>query len=76
MIIEKGGAQVFVMHRDSVAERRFIELGPEFGNNVIVERGIVPGEQIVTEGYHKLTPGIKVRVAKAAAELQEDDKDQ
>ena len=76
LIIEKGGAHVFVRRRDSVAERRFIELGPEFGNNVIVERGIVPGEQIVTEGYHKLTPGIKVRVAKAAAELQEDDKDQ
>lgn len=72
LIIEKGGAHVFVMRRDSVAERRFIELGPEFGNNVIVERGIVPGEQIVTEGYHKLTPGVKVRVAKAASDVQED----
>jgi len=37
-----------------------------------VERGIVPGERIVTEGYHKLTPGIKVRVAKAASDVQED----
>ena len=49
--------------RDSIAERRFIELGPEFGNNVVVERGIIPGEMIVTEGYHKLTPGIRIRVA-------------
>ncbi len=61
LIIEKGGAYVFVMRRDSIAERRFIELGPEFGNNVVVERGIVPGEMLVTEGYHKLTPGIKIR---------------
>ena len=61
LIIEKGGAYVFVMRRDSIAERRFIELGPEFGNNVVVERGIVPGEMLVTEGYHKLTPGVKMR---------------
>lgn len=63
LIIEKGGAYIFVMRRDSTAERRFIELGPEFGNKVVVERGLAPGETIISEGYHKLTPGIKVRVA-------------
>lgn len=62
LIIEKGGAYVFVMRRDSTAERRFIELGPEFGNKVVVERGLAPGETIISEGYHKLTPGMKVRV--------------
>ena len=62
LIIEKGGAFVFLMRRDSTAEKRFIELGPEFQNNVVVERGIAPGEIIVTEGYHKLTPGIKMTV--------------
>lgn len=63
LIIEKGGSYVFVMRRDSVAERRFIEIGPEFKNDVVVERGLAPGEMIVTEGYHKLTPGVKVQVA-------------
>lgn len=67
LMIEKGGAHVYVMRKDSTVERRFVELGPEFGNNVVVERGIVPGEYIVTEGYHKLTPGIKVRVASKPA---------
>lgn len=61
VIIEKGGAHVFVMRRDSTVERRFIEIGPEFGNNMVVERGLSAGENIVTEGYHKLTPGIKVK---------------
>lgn len=51
------------MRRDSIAERRFIEIGPEFKNDVVVERGLAPGEMIVTEGYHKLTPGVKVQVA-------------
>lgn len=63
VIIEKGGAYIYVMRKDSTVERRFIELGPEFQNHVVVERGLIPGEQIVTEGYHKLTPGMKVRVA-------------
>ena len=65
LIIEKGGAYIFVMRKDSTAEKRFIELGPEFGNNVVVERGLIPGEIIVDEGYHKLTPGIKMRVGEA-----------
>ncbi len=65
LIIEKGGAYAFVMRRDSTVERRFIELGPEFGNNVVVERGLESGEMVVSEGYHKLTPGIKVRVGEA-----------
>lgn len=57
LIIEKGGAYIYVMRKDSTAEKRFIELGPEFGNNAVVERGLIPGENIVVEGYHKLSPG-------------------
>lgn len=67
VIIEKGGAYIYVMRKDMTVERRFIELGPEFQNHVVVERGLIPGEQIVTEGYHKLTPGMKVRVAGSKA---------
>ncbi len=69
LIIEKGGAYIYTMRRDSTVERRFIELGPEFGNNVVVERGLVPGEMIVSEGFHKLTPGMKVRIGKPSADI-------
>ena len=65
LIIEKGGSYVFVMRRDSVAE---------FKNDVVVERGLAPGEMIVTEGYHKLTPGVKVQVAPEDIS-QEENKD-
>ena len=72
--IEKGGAYVYVMRRDSTVENRFIELGPEFGNNMVVERGLAAGEQVVVEGFHKLTPGMKVRPQKAVkADSQRDD---
>ena len=73
LIIEKGGAYIFVMRRDSTVERRFIELGPEFGNNVVVERGLIPGEVIVSEGYHKLSPGVKVRVAQPRQDKDEQE---
>ena len=62
LIVEKGGAYVYLMRRDSTAEKRFVEIGPELRNYVVVERGIAPGEMIVTEGYHKLAPGMKMKV--------------
>lgn len=67
VVIEKGGAYVFVIRPDSIAERRMIELGPEVDNRVIVERGVVPGEKIVVEGFHKLTHGDKVDPVSAPA---------
>ncbi len=60
LAIEKGGAFIFVVRPDSVAEKRLVELGPEDGNRVVVRRGLVRGEKIVTEGYQKLTHGEKV----------------
>ena len=60
VVIEKGGAYVFVVRRDSIVEKRFVETGPETGNNFIVERGLASYENIVVEGYHKLTHGMKV----------------
>lgn len=67
LIIDKGSAYIFVVKPDSVCEKRFIELGPETGNSVIVERGIAPSENIVVEGYHKLIHGTKVKI------VQEED---
>ena len=61
IITEKSGAYIFVLRNDGIAEKRFIELGPETGNYTVVERGLLPGEQIVVEGYHKLTHGKKAR---------------
>lgn len=73
VVIEKGGAYIFVVRPDSVAERRMVELGPELGNRVIVERGVVPGEKIVTEGFHKLTHGDKVEPVAPVRETAKDE---
>ena len=61
LVVEKGGAFVYVVLPDSFVEKRFVETGPESGNEVIIERGLSSGEKIVAEGYHKLRHGMKVR---------------
>ena len=63
IVIEKSAAYIWVLRPDGIAEKRFIELGPESGNDTVVERGLRPGESIVVEGYHKLTHGLPARSA-------------
>ena len=67
LTVDKGGAFIFVVRPDSVVEKRFIETGPEIGNDILVERGLAGGENIVTEGFHKLRHGIKVTPVESEA---------
>lgn len=72
--IEKGGAYIYVVRRDTTVERRFIELGPEFENKLVVERGLEAGEDVVVEGIHKLAPGMKVRIVQEMAATENEKK--
>lgn len=72
LVIEKGGAYVFVARQDSIVEKRFIELGPEILNNVVVERGLGADEMIITEGFHKLSHGIKVNIVNSQQPTDEE----
>jgi membrane fusion protein, multidrug efflux system len=56
------GSYVFVVKADSTAEQRQVTLGQRQGDLVVVEQGIQPGEQIVTNGQIGVTPGGKVRI--------------
>lgn len=71
VVMEKGGAYIYVARRDSTAEKRFIELGPQQENTVVVERGLAAGERIVVEGQHKLTPGMAIAEGALPAEKKE-----
>jgi len=63
--IESGGGFIYIIRKDGIAEKRYVQTGPEIGNNVVVERGLGENELVVTEGYHKLTPGVKVHAIDA-----------
>lgn len=68
--VEKGGAYIFVMGKDGRVERRFVETGPEVDNNIVVERGLAPGEKIVVEGMQKLSHGAKATSVKKPTSQQ------
>jgi len=73
IVIENGGAYIFVVRPDNIVERRFVETGPESGNNTVIERGLSAGEMIVVEGTHKLAHGMKVTAVMASAGQEEPD---
>ncbi len=76
LVIEKGGAYLFVVRPDSVVEKRFVETGPEWGNDTVIERGLGHGERIVVEGYHKLSHGMKVRPVEATRDEEPEPKEE
>jgi membrane fusion protein (multidrug efflux system) len=47
---------------DTVAVRE-IELGPETGSDVVIESGLVEGDEVIVEGLQRVRPGMKVRTA-------------
>lgn len=69
--IEKGGAYIYVVRPDSIVERRFVETGPEINNLTVIERGLAKDENIVIEGFHKLSHGMKVNPVKLPVEIDE-----
>lgn len=68
--IEKGGVFIYVIRPDSIAEKRFIETGPEQDNKIVVTRGLSTNESIVIEGSQKLTHGQKA-IPRTAEEEEE-----
>lgn len=53
------GLYVFVLKGD-IAELRPVTIGTEYEGMTIVEKGLQPGEQIVTDGHVRIVPGGKV----------------
>lgn len=64
------GTYAFVVKSDGVVEMRPIQTGDSVGQQVIVEKGLSPGEVVVVDGQLRLVPGSHVEVvgddAKAA----------
>jgi membrane fusion protein (multidrug efflux system) len=59
------GPYVWVLDKDGIASRRTIARGDLKGDWLVVEKGLKPGERIVTQGAHKVRKGMKVVEPKA-----------
>ena len=54
------GSYVYVVKADSTAEQRPVTLGQRQGDLIVVEKGVLAGEKVVTDGQLGVTPNGKV----------------
>ena len=60
------GQFVFVV-KDNKADMKKVKIGRIVGNDTLIESGVEAGDQVVTDGQLRLTPGAKVAVANGPA---------
>jgi membrane fusion protein, multidrug efflux system len=58
----QGGAYLFVVKKDMTAEMRTITPGESHNDETVIERGVQPGETIVTDGQLQLVNGAHVEI--------------
>jgi len=65
------GQYVYVMRPDSTVEMRPITAGRRIGGESVVEKGVAPGDTVVTDGHLRLVSGTRVQVKKEAGPAAE-----
>jgi multidrug efflux system membrane fusion protein len=68
------GEFVFVVKPDHTAAQQPVTVGLTYRGETVVQKGIQPGETVVTDGQLRLTPGIAVSI-KGSLEAALPDKD-
>jgi multidrug efflux system membrane fusion protein len=61
------GQFVYVVKPDNHVENRMVTVGRAFGRKVVIEKGVAPGETVVTDGQLRLFPGAQIRPVDPAA---------
>jgi multidrug efflux system membrane fusion protein len=60
------GPFLFVVKPDQTVEARPVVPGQALDNLTVIQKGVAPGEQVVTDGQIRLAPGARVEVRPAA----------
>ncbi len=60
---------VFVVSSKGTAEARSVVVGAWVGTDWVIEKGLKPGETIITDGFQRLAPGMPVKVVTAALNI-------
>lgn len=58
------GQFVFVVKEDHTVETRPVEVERNFDGEVVIKKGLKPGELVVTDGQLRLVPGARVEIKK------------
>ncbi len=62
------GKYVFVVKPDFTADFRTVAAGQTVQGETVIERGVTPGETVVTDGQLLLAPGAKVEIKKGSGQ--------
>jgi len=59
------GQFIYVVTTNQTVERRDVSIGRSIENKIVVEKGIAPGETVVTDGQLRLFPGAHIKAVPA-----------
>ena len=72
----QAGQFAFVIKEDKTAQVRPIAAGRTIGPETVIEKGLSPGELVVTDGHMLLTPGAKVEIKQSQAAGDKEQKEE
>ncbi len=68
----QSGPYAFVIKQDGTAEMRQVILARSTNGEAVIEKGLAPGETVVTDGQLSLIPGAKVSVKERNSDRKEN----
>jgi multidrug efflux system membrane fusion protein len=60
------GQFVYVVKKDQTVEPRLVSAGRTVGGKIVLEKGVAPGETVVTDGQLRLYPGARIQAVPAS----------
>jgi multidrug efflux system membrane fusion protein len=58
--VSQNGQYVYVVKQDRTVEMRPVTIERQQGDQMVIARGLTAGEEVVTDGQLRLTPGARV----------------
>ncbi len=68
ILSDRDGNYVYVVDKEGQATRRNVKVGEVVGSNIVITSGVRLGEMVITDGTHKVIPGVPVKPVVAGKE--------
>ena len=59
-----------VVNNQSAVEARIVQAGQNIGDQMLINEGLVSGEQVIVAGLQKIRPGVPVKAVEQPAAAQ------
>ncbi len=65
LVTTQDGSSIFLAKQDNTVEVRPVQIGRKIGPDTVVEKGVAPGDKVITSGQIKLFPGAPIKIVDA-----------